>query len=351
MSKPSERQRKLYDNALLISLRAPGYSGRKTDDRIQKAAADHLGIMPGDLSGSKVLVPAHYLKQITAPVAVARFNLKRLGVPWTSNKSDLRGNRKEDGKWLVYTGSLPELEKVLSECKAAREKAVKYFLDRYDDVIAAQMVSLGPLFRQEDYLTRDELQDRFSWTVEITPLWSLANVEDDLRLKLPASWAEDQVKVARQEEGKRISNAVAAAAGEVVAFVTETVEKLRSYDPDAMLKDCTDCDPRMPSKKCKKCEGTGQVEDKRVGNTFRDKTLYKSVPALRERLTYLNEMLGDKALSETIESLAGVEDLLDGTTGDQVRKDKATRDSVADAMEGVAETVRPATDRIGELFA
>ena len=349
------RQKRLYDNALRVSLNAPGYSGRMADSRIQQAAADHLGIAPDDLSGSKVLVPAHYLKAISQPVSVARFHLREIGVPWSSSKSDLKGNKKQGGDYLVYNGDFPKLEPIFRKCKSDREAAVRYFLDRYDDVIAAQRVSLGPLFREEDYLSRSELEERFSWTVEITPLWSMSNVEDDLRLKLPTSWAEEQVKVAKLEEAKRISNAVAAVANEVAMFMTGTEKKpgiltrLNDYDPSAMLKDCPACEG-YDEPDCEKCDGTGKVTDKRVGNTFRDKTLYDSLPELRERISDLNNMLGDDALDATVNALSDVEKLLDGTTPEEIRNDEDTREDIAEALGQALESAAPVTDRIAELM-
>mgnify|MGYP003636595310 FL=1 len=325
----NQAKRKLYDNGVLIRLKAPGWSGDKSDPRIREIIVNETGASSDAVSGSKLIVPRAVLKGIKAPVEKARWHLKEVAVPWSSNRTDLKGNRKEDGQWLVYQADLPALEEIFRGAREEREKALKSFLNSYDDIIASRRVTLGTLFDQEDYPTRDWLADKFSWTVEITPLWSLANVEKDLRMKLPQSWADEQVKIARREESKRISNAVADVANDVVEFIGDTIDKLNGYNPDA-TKPCPSCaELNFVDLSCEKCHGSGQVKDGRGGATFRDKTIYQNIPKMRERMTRLNEMFADEALSDTVDALVKVEELLEGTSGDDLRKDDKFRKDVA----------------------
>lgn len=346
--------RQLYDNGMLVRLRAPGWQGVKTDPRIKAIVCKETGADESAVTGSKIIVPRTLIKEIKSPVEVARFHLKEVAVPWSANKSDLSGNRKEDGFWLVYQKDLPALEVIFRDCRTAREKAIRKFLRMYDDVIAERRVSLGSLFSQDDYPTKNWLKERFSWTVEVKPLWDLADVEKDLRLKLPASWSAEQVQLARLDEAKRIGNAVAAAANEVVTFVTDTTTKLRDYDPDSMTVECSEClfpPHHFPDPNCKKCKGTGVTEDKRKGNTFRDKTLFANVPKLRERIERLNEMLGDDALVDSVKSLTDLEKLLNSTDGKEIRENGKLREKVAEGLDDAAQKAAPATDRIAELMS
>ena len=345
----NQTKRKLYDNGVLIRLKAPGWSGAKSDPRIREIIVNETGASSDAVSGSKLIVPRAVLKGIKAPVEKARWHLKEVAVPWSSNRTDLKGNRKEDGQWLVYQADLPALEEIFRGAREEREKALKSFLNSFDDIIASRRVTLGTLFDQGDYPTREWLEEKFSWTVEITPLWSLANVEKDLRMKLPQSWADEQVKIARREESKRISNAVADVANDVVKFIGDTVDKLDKYNPDATIA-CGKCDPLKIDLSCKKCSGSGRVKDGRAGVAFKDKTIYQNVPKMRERMTRLNEMFADKALSDTVDALVKVEELLEGTSGDDLRKDDKFRKDVAKTMSEAVEKAMPATDRLGELM-
>jgi hypothetical protein len=324
MSKTNATPRKLYDNGVLIRLRAPGWSATKAYRRIREAACSATGANITSVSGSKYLIPRHYLKGIKAPVDEARRAIADVSIPWSANKSDDRGNRKEDAMWLCPTMRLPDLEKKLRACRQGREDALKDLVRNYPTILAEMRVSLGSLHDDDDYPTVEELQAKFSWDVDITPLWSLANVENDLRLKLPAAWAEEQVEHARREEGKRIANAVAMVAQEAVDFVEETASKLKEYNPSD--------------------------DDGRKGNTFKNKTLFKNVTRLREKLEQVNVMLEDDAIRDTVDALKSVESTLDGLDPAEIRKSEETRKAVAKALEDASAKARPATDRLGDLL-
>ena len=135
--------RNLYDNAVLVSLRAPGASGIRSDERIRVAAATHLGIDPKGMTGAKVVIPKEWLKPITNPVSTFRFHLREVGVPWSSNNAAEK-SRKEDGKWLVYQKDLPELETVARQCRMDREVGVQELVANIDDIKAELKVTEDP---------------------------------------------------------------------------------------------------------------------------------------------------------------------------------------------------------------
>jgi hypothetical protein len=320
MTQPS----KLYENGVLIRLRAPGWSATIADPRIKEIAAASTGADTHALTGSKYIIPRNLIKDIKSPVDRARRAISSVSIPWSANRVDDRGNRKEDGMWLCPSSELPDLEVILRNCRQDREAALRSFLADYENIIAERRVTLGTLFNDFDYPEKDWIKEKFSWDVDIVPLWSLADVEDDLRLKLPAAWAEEQIEHARKEEAKRIAYAVASVAHEAVDFVEDTASKLNEYQPND--------------------------EDGRKGNTFKNKTLYKNVTRLRERMEKVNVMLGDDALHDTISALQAVESTLGGTDPGELRTNPETRKALADALTTAAEKARPATDRLGDLL-
>ena len=53
----NQTKRKLYDNGVLIRLKAPGWSGAKSDPRIREIIVNETGASSDAVSGSKLIVP------------------------------------------------------------------------------------------------------------------------------------------------------------------------------------------------------------------------------------------------------------------------------------------------------
>lgn len=318
--------KKLYEGGVLISLRATQPSATKVAQQGKDAIVNATGAKRELVSASKRIIPAEIMREIKAPVDAARRLIIEKGVPWSSNKTDRRGNRKEDGKWLIPIEELPDMEQVLRKLRQQREEGKRKFRDAYPTIIAEARLKLGTLFNEEDFPPVGEMMERFTWVIDIQPLHSLAHVEQDLRMKLPASWAQEQVEIAVREENKRIANAISTAAREMVDFAEDTVDKLRSHDTT--------------------------TDDKRAGQTFKEKPLRRNIARVRERMSSLNTMLDDDALNEVVNSLDGLIGRLEGAEVGSIQHDAngQVREDLAKELEEIADKARPALDRMSDLM-
>ena len=350
-TKKKKRPIRPFENAVLVSVVACGYTGHVTSEEIKKEVSKHFGADIASVTGGKKLVPDHLMRPMASCARNIRTWLRNNAIPWSVNKSKRDDKRKEDGRWLLFNKQLPEFRQIILQNKEMKEEGERILKESWLGMIAERCNTLGTLFHEEEYPAIEWVLDRFSLDVDIVPVYKIDHIENDLRLRLPREWADHQIETARQLENKRVSNAIGAAAAEVIDAVENTIKKLTEYDPRKGVKKCSKCQAK-PTKKadCKKCQGTGEVKDGRVGNIFRDKTLFTNIPILTERVRNLHEMLGDDALRASVDALVDVEKFLKTTDGKDIRNNKAKRTQVAEQLDKVREAVQPATERFSQMM-
>lgn len=316
----------LYERAVLIRLRATQKTWTVQSAEARQAIASQTGADIDSVTGGKKLLPPSVMRQVRRPVELARKALRENGVPWSASRGDAEGLRKEDGWWLVHVNVLPELEAIFRECRQMREQGEMALWKRYDRLVVGARMKLGTLFREEDFPPLDEVKKMFTWNVDIQPLFAMENVANDLRVRLPSSWADEQIQQARDDERRKLANAVAAAAAEVMDFAEKTVVKLRDHDL-----------------------GT---EDKRSGQSFKEGPLRRNIAGLAERMKVLDDMLEDPALSKVTQGLDGLVSKLDTLSKGALQHDEdgSLREEVAKDLDDVVESARPAMDRLATLF-
>ena len=316
-----------FDNAILIRLRSgqPGWvkSSRAGQEILAKEAGAKASV-------SVKLLPASMVSALNKPKNEADRIIKAAGVPWTLNKVDNRGNRKEDAWQCVDASNIPQVERRVRQCRQMREEAIGELVKRLPAFKAEARREQGPLFDESHWPEPEQVSDMFFWEVDIMPLMSLPDIEADLRLKLPKEWAEEQIQKTREDYGKRAAYAIASVAEEVAKDFLDKKEgyvgKLRSHSTS--------------------------TEDGRKGVKFREAPFRQKVETMRDRLANVNSMFKDEALGEVITKLDDIVRELNGIPKNALQHDEsgAVRNKIANKLEDAANSAKPAQDRLADLL-
>jgi len=148
-------------SAMLVDLNISVYSGRKQDKSTQAEVTSAKG------SGSKkaasvyknLFAECKELENITKFQARARAEHYRMTLPWNDH-----------GARLLPTISLMDYQKTMGRFRSEFDLLVEAFLDKYDTLVAAAAFQLGTLFDRGEYLTRNQVAQRFRMDSSFTPL-------------------------------------------------------------------------------------------------------------------------------------------------------------------------------------
>ena len=141
----------LTHDAMLVTLRIHGWSGRRYDRKASQYVALHHDAAASAGRYNKRLLPKAALAALNATLNEARKTHYHHSLPW----DDLGARLLPVANYERYTVALNDLiERMLTE----RSR----FLADYDNQVERARLDLGRLFRPDDYPSRDELRGRFS---------------------------------------------------------------------------------------------------------------------------------------------------------------------------------------------
>lgn len=193
-------------SAMLVDLNISVYSGRKQDKSTQAEVTSAKG------SGSKkaasvyknLFAECKELENITKFQARVRAEHYRMTLPWNDH-----------GARLLPTVSLMDYQKTMGRFRSEFDLLVEAFLDKYDTLVAAAAFQLGTLFDRGEYLTRNQVAQRFRMDSSFTPLPTAGDfrldVESTVQRELVEQYErklEDQLTQANRDAWDRLHTAL-----------------------------------------------------------------------------------------------------------------------------------------------
>ena len=282
------------NNAMLADLTISGWSGTKLDKQVTQDVASQHGASSDAGTYSKRLVAKDALAEIRKIATEARNLHYQYTLPWAQNGARILPS-------AVYAKYATEMR----EIQDRYELAVKNFLAVYDGEIELAKTRLGGMFNDADYPGVAEIEGKFSWEINISPIPSAS----DFRV----SMSEEMAKAIRQDieakGNKAMQDATRSLFERVARTVSHMAESLEEY---------------------------GEVIDEngkaRRINPFRD-TLVTNVQDLVDLLPALNNT-GDSALTTVTEE---IKKRLLASTPDELRTFPLLRKEVAQNARKVLE--------------
>ena len=193
-------------SAMLVDLNISVYSRRKQDKSTQAEVTSAKG------SGSKkaasvyknLFAECKELENITKFQARARAEHYRMTLPWNDH-----------GARLLPTISLMDYQKTMGRFRSEFDLLVEAFLDKYDTLVAAAAFQLGTLFDRGEYLTRNQVAQRFRMDSSFTPLPTAGDfrldVESTVQRELVEQYErklEEQLTQANRDAWDRLHTAL-----------------------------------------------------------------------------------------------------------------------------------------------
>jgi hypothetical protein len=211
---------RLPERALLVSLNIREWRGRRRDRDVTERVANEHGADRHAGCYTKALVPKRFLAKIAQVRSEARTHHHELTLPWC-----------DEGLRILPVDLHLEYMQDFRGLRARFNLAVADFLDAYDDAKAAARVSLGSLYREEDYPSSLMLQDAFSFEVRPQPL----PTGEDWRIDLP----EATVESIRLELEHRIEEARNLAVADLYKRLAGVVSRMATTlaEPDKIFRD------------------------------------------------------------------------------------------------------------------
>ena len=149
----------LTHDAMLVTLRIHGWSGRRYDKRASQYVAVQHDAATNAGRYNKRLLPKAALAALNATLNEARKTHYHHTLPW----DDVGARLLPVANYERYTSALDSLiERMFRE----RER----FLADYDNQVDQARLDLGQLFQREDYPSREELRGRYSAHYRIVPV-------------------------------------------------------------------------------------------------------------------------------------------------------------------------------------
>jgi hypothetical protein len=273
-------------SAILVDLFIAVYSGRKQDKRTQEEVTNAKGAASKRAASvyKSLFAECRELDDINKFQARARQMHYKLTLPWS-----------DSGTRIIPVSEFTAYKETMSKYEEEFYDLVGAFLDKYDTLVAAAAFQLGTLFDRREYLTREQVRNRFSFNVATSPLPTAG----DFRLDIEAEVQQDLVDMYE----KRMSDQVAKANQDAWT---------RLYEVLARMSDRLTVDEDGKKRK------------------FHD-TLVSNAEELCDLLTRLN-VAGDPSLER---ARGRLQDALVGVSPDALRKEDSTRTEVKQKVDAI----------------
>lgn len=149
----------LTHDAMLVTLRLHGWSGRRYDRKASQYVAVHHDAATTAGRYNKHLLPKAALAALNATQNETRKTHYHHTLPW----DDVGARLLPVANYERYTRALDSL---IERMFAERER----FLADYDQHVERAQLDLGQLFRRDDYPSREELRGRYAANYRIVPV-------------------------------------------------------------------------------------------------------------------------------------------------------------------------------------
>ena len=210
----------LHERAMLVKLNISQWTGRKKDKRSTMETNSFYGAAPCSGYYSKSLIGKEAVKSIQQAVNLTRKFHYENTLPWGDNGERLLPSRN----YFDYTQRMREFNTEF-------DNVVKKFLEVYPSLITEAEYKLNKMFNSADYPDVIEIQRRFNFATEITPVPSGTDFRVDL--------AQDQVDAIRQQIEMQARKAQSVAMNDLWNRLYDAVHKMADKldDKDAIFRD------------------------------------------------------------------------------------------------------------------
>jgi|KBSSwiStaDraftv2_1062776.scaffolds.fasta_scaffold03732_18 hypothetical protein len=279
----------LGSRAMLVSLTISHWTARKLDKRVTNETNQRHNAASDAGRYNKALVDKKALAPILSVINEARAQYFAYTLPW-----------HDGGHRLLPAKAFAKFSDKMRNLRWDFEREVAAFVAAYPQHIDRARATLGDIFNEVDYPAADDLVGKFAFDTSIMPM----PVADDFRVSL----SDDLLAGVRTAIASEIEAKTKTAHNDLVGRVTEVVgtmaEKLKAYDPAL---------------------GVGIFRDSLVGN----------VAKLADLLPELN-VTDDSNIDALAAALKSISDV----DADDLRGDKALRDSTANEAARLAELAK-----------
>lgn len=209
----------LQNNSLIVSLTMSQWSARKLDKGITDEVNNNHNAASDAGRYNKLLVAKENLEPITKVVSKARTFHYDNTLPWGDNNER-----------LLTTKSYFEYVNKMGELKSEFDQAVADFLRKYDQVISEAKIRLNGMFKESDYPTRHQIEDKFGFRTTFMTV-----PDGDIRVGLNNEEV-DKLRVGIESE---INNRLNEAVKSIWIRVKEQVTKMRDKlsDKEGVFRD------------------------------------------------------------------------------------------------------------------
>lgn len=209
----------LQDSAMLAALSITQWSARKHDKTVT-AEVDKAHDAKDAGRYNKLLVDKSSLESCNQIAGAARAHLYKITLPWGEN-----------GERLLPAALFFEFSEAMKDFKTEFQSRVKTFIAQYPALREAARTRLGTLYDPADYPLERAVTDKFSFSIDISPVAS----GDDFRVQLNQEYVDSIKADITQRMEARQTEAVKECWSRVRKVVTSMQERLN--DPTAVFKD------------------------------------------------------------------------------------------------------------------
>lgn len=210
----------INERAMLIKLSITQWSARRGDKQATATVASAYGTVSDAGRYNKRLVSPDATKPIEQTANAARTYHYTHTLPWT----DEGWRILPSAEYLNYTAEMRKLE---SQFRAA----VADFVNDYPQHQAAAAVALNGLYRAEEYPPAAALADKYTWSIEVSPIPAAA----DFRVALDS----EQTDIIRARITDRVTAGITAAVADLYQRIKDAVSHAaeKFAEPDAIFRD------------------------------------------------------------------------------------------------------------------
>ncbi len=210
----------LHEKAMLVKLTISQWTGRKKDKKITRETNSFYGADPSSGYYSKSLIAKDAIKVIQQTVNAARKFHYENTLPWGDS-----GERLLPAKnYFDYTRSMREFDREF-------DSVVRRFISVYPSLITEAEYRLNKMFDSADYPDVHQVEQRFNFTTEITPVPSV----EDFRVSL----AQGEVETIKHQMEVQLQKAQANAMEDLWNRLYDVVNKMagKLHEKDGIFRD------------------------------------------------------------------------------------------------------------------
>lgn len=162
-------EKTIQTRAVLVSLRLTGWTARTGDEAATQDVIARASAASGVARVMKQLVAKTEVSTLQKNTTRVRRAHYELTLPWD-----------DGGKRLLPIDLHDRYQKTMDELIDKRARSLKRFLSRYTQAKEKAREELGKLYDEDDYPTREEIQDKFQAVYEFTPVPSSGHFIADM---------------------------------------------------------------------------------------------------------------------------------------------------------------------------